>query len=789
MLNSLVVKSILDKKIESGCGSDDYMTKENPTGTGSLSMNRHPTANIGANSTAEGFKCEASGASSHAEGDSTTASGQASHAEGKSTKASGYYSHAEGVNTKASNYYSHAEGFKCEASGYYSHAEGSYTTASASSSHAEGTSCSATAQASHAEGDAATASGESSHAEGSYTTASGEASHAEGFKTKASGPNSHAEGVHTEASGYYSHAEGLQTKASGSYSHSGGNSTIAGYRSQTAIGEYNDNKKEDIFEVGNGTSNTSRSNALELTKTGDLKIGGNYIDGSGNVLSLDSANEYTDQKIADLINGAPTTLDTLKEIADAMEKNQDVVKTLDEAIGSKANASDLTDHTGDTNNPHNVTKEQLGLGDVVKSEVATDFSEAETPKFQQTINDVLDGVNELKGDIVDLNNLFDWSSDKTNILNNITPTVGEYLDYNNGGVGHVSIYEWYELSVNEGQTFKYNGNNAHVAFFSEKYTGMSTEYYLSGLLTQENQAFTVPKNAVSMTLSVLIDYNNWLGKGDDEYRENTTIKKECLPKDKQIIVGGADGTYTNIVKAVKECEENTKIIVRSGVYDLEAQFKEVYGNDFFVNYNGYIADSNFELSGLYLKRGVKLIADSGTVLSFMYNGNNSKVSEEFSPISMTVDNIVDGLIIEVNSNVRCHVHDDFAFMAFMNTNNYGQNEIRNCVFKGNSTAGSVIGGGMGTYCKYIIHDNYFENTIGNAISYHNASFSNAQNFIDIFNNYAETPIKLWWYGDSTKITTALVHNNTASLIECTAIPNYDAPNENIKMKAWNNSIV
>ena len=62
--------------------------------------------------------------------------------------------------------------------------------------------------------------------------------------------------------------------------------------------------------------------------------------------------------------------------------------------------------------------------------------------------------------------------------------------------------------------------------------------------------------------------------------------------------------------------------------------------------------------------------------------------------------------------------------------------------------------------------------------------TSAQNFIDIFNNYAETPIKLWWYGDSTKITTALVHNNTASLIECTKIPNYDAPNENIRIQDY-----
>lgn len=410
-------------------------------------------------------------------------------------------------------------------------------------------------------------------------------------------------------------------------------------------------------------------------------------------------------------------------------------------------------------------------------------------KINNIVEAVKGQVSELKSDLVDVNSLFNWDKEKTNILNKYTPIVGEYVDYSTGFVGGVSSHEWYEISVTEGQTLKYNGNNAHVAFFSEKYNGSTNEYYLSGLLTKENIAFAVPQNAVSMTISVPIDYYNWLGYGNEELRERTTIKEQYLPENEPIIVGGTDGTYTNIVKAVKECKENTTIIVRSGVYDLEAQFKEVYGIDFFANYNGYATTNNYELSGLYLKKGVKLIADSGTVLSFMYNGNNSKVSEEFSPINLTVDNLVDGFIIEVNSNVRYHIHDDFAFMAFMNVNNYGQNEIRKCVFKGNSTAGSVIGGGMGSYCKYLIHDNYFENTIGNALSYHNASFSNAQNFIDIFNNYAETPIKLWWYGDSTKITTALVHNNTASLIECTKIPNYDAPNENIKMKAWNNSIV
>lgn len=77
-----------------------------------------------------------------------------------------------------------------------------------------------------------------------------------------------------------------------------------------------------------------------------------------------NSNYYTDEKIAALINGAPTTLDTLKEIADAMAENEDVVAALEESIGKKANEAEFTSHTGNTSNPHSVTKAQVGLGNV-----------------------------------------------------------------------------------------------------------------------------------------------------------------------------------------------------------------------------------------------------------------------------------------------------------------------------------------------------------------------------------------------------------------------------------------
>ena len=56
------------------------------------------------------------------------------------------------------------------------------------------------------------------------------------------------------------------------------------------------------------------------------------------------ATGYTDSAIAALINGAPSTRDTLKEIADAMAENEDVVKALEAAIGTRANEIEFQTH-------------------------------------------------------------------------------------------------------------------------------------------------------------------------------------------------------------------------------------------------------------------------------------------------------------------------------------------------------------------------------------------------------------------------------------------------------------
>ena len=319
------------------------------------------TQAIGSYSHAEGYSTIASGYNTHAEGRNTVASGQYSHAEGWDSIASGKTSHVEGDDNRAVGEASHAEGWKTRAMGDYSHAEGVGNAAIGYGSHAEGVSykfkAKFTGEANaltytvssilyFVEGgqieyssnrfnvvsidednktvtfdntlsaDVAlfeqelecskctTASGDYSHAEGSGTVASNKYSHAEGWDTRALGQTSHAEGDDTRAIGEASHSEGWKSKAEGKYSHAEGIGSTAASLAQHVQGQYN--KKDTLNEyahiVGNGTSDSKRSNAHTLDWSGNAWYQGNvYVGGTsqeeGSALAT---TKYVDEHLVDV---------------------------------------------------------------------------------------------------------------------------------------------------------------------------------------------------------------------------------------------------------------------------------------------------------------------------------------------------------------------------------------------------------------------------------------------------------------------------------------------------------
>jgi hypothetical protein len=115
-----------------------------------------------------------------------------------------------------------------------------------------------------------TATGKLAHAEGQNAHASGYYAHAEGNGSKASGSSSHAENQSEVTTyGAYAHSEGVGTVAATRASHVQGcfniidNSTTA----ENQFGQY-------AHVVGNGTSNSNRSNAHTLDWYGNAWYAG-----------------------------------------------------------------------------------------------------------------------------------------------------------------------------------------------------------------------------------------------------------------------------------------------------------------------------------------------------------------------------------------------------------------------------------------------------------------------------------------------------------------------------------
>ena len=92
-----------------------------------------------------------------------------------------------------------------------------------------------------------------------------------------------------------------------------------------------------------------------------------------------NSNKYTDKKIADLIGGAPETLDTLKEVADAISASKSTEEALNSAIGTKANQAELDTHTG--NDTIHITSDER-----------ENWNDANDKKHTHSNKSVLDGI-------------------------------------------------------------------------------------------------------------------------------------------------------------------------------------------------------------------------------------------------------------------------------------------------------------------------------------------------------------------------------------------------------------
>jgi hypothetical protein len=176
------------------------------------------------------------------------ASGQGNLADGDNSTAIGIYTHATGLNSFASGDVSIATGANSTAMGFNTLASNTGSTAIGNSS---------------------TASGAASVALGNGLLASGGYSMALGYNNTSSADRSISIGSFNKSSGAFSFSSGYFTKSK-SFS---GFTTGTFNDSTNAANPNNFNTLNRIFEIGNGTADNARKNAMTVLQNGNVGIG------------------------------------------------------------------------------------------------------------------------------------------------------------------------------------------------------------------------------------------------------------------------------------------------------------------------------------------------------------------------------------------------------------------------------------------------------------------------------------------------------------------------------------
>ena len=184
-----------------------------------------------------------------------------------------------------------------------------------------------------------------------------------------------------------------------------------------------------------GGGGETRLKGLDDVETSSAAVDGQF-------LKYDSSlNKWVGDTIDlnSIVGAAPETLDTLVELAAAINNDDDFATTIADSIALKADQTDLDTHTSDTTNPHSVTANQVGLGNVTNESKATMFT---NPTFTGTINS--SGLLDF-GDRTSNDTIIRAESDSNDLTliraASNSDTVGVSLKYIGSGSGDENIFE------------------------------------------------------------------------------------------------------------------------------------------------------------------------------------------------------------------------------------------------------------------------------------------------------------------------------------------------------------
>lgn len=193
--------------------------------------------------------------------------------------------------------------------------------------------------------------------------------------------------------------------------------------------------------------------------------------------ALSDAKSYTDTKIADLVGGAPSTLDTLKEISDALAASEEAVEAINQAIGNKLEKNgDSKDNT--------VTFTQASTRENIAStekhstlfgKIAKWFADLKAVAFSGSYNDLsnkptIPTVNDATLTIQKNGNTvqtFTANASSNKTANITVPTKTSELENDSGFLSSATALDTYEEIMANTQSGKFAGANGVKEGFSE----------------------------------------------------------------------------------------------------------------------------------------------------------------------------------------------------------------------------------------------------------------------------------------------------------------------------------
>lgn len=363
--------------------------------------------------------------------------------------------------------------------------------------------------------------------------------------------------------------------------------------------------------------------------------------------------------------------------------------------------------------------------------------------------------------------------DKINIFNDIETINGYYVNALNGALNALAGYSatnYFEVISGANYELPYHSSGSQIAFYDKD------KQYVAGFVTSKT-TFAVPDNDS-------IKYARWCGETNSIAQ--WVLYLIPLTAEKKKYIDATEGLLAGIIDAYSKGIKS--VIVKSGAYDIIAEYEAYYGADYFNNYaDNYNNQVNGKFDcGIWLDN-INVYFESGSSVTANYDGNNQYVKSYFSAFAVGQNVVIDGLLLDA-SELRYGIHPDF------HASNTEFLIIKNCDLHHYKPSDSgvndnqAIGAGLGVYSDWLVENCIFRSDTNNPVfRIHNNPSSNAHSRIVIKDCYivGDGYILLNSYSTSTNQTNALVNGCSWKTPAVVGKETGDS-NDNITMYAWNN---